>query len=93
MSKYSHSLIRYKTLLLELQIRLIFSPYHITAAATPVLLIIIMADLSVKKGELPLSALSAYSTIPTSRNGPKQFNYFQNIAKVSFSAFALLLLS
>jgi len=45
-----------------------------------------MADLSVKKGELPLSALSAYSTIPTSRNGPKQFNYFQNIAKETNSS-------
>jgi len=31
-----------------------------------------------KKGELPLSAQSAFCAIPTTRSSPKQFTYFNN---------------
>lgn len=42
------------------------------------------ATVSVEKGVLPLSAQSAFSAIPTSRNEPRQLTYFNN-EKVSRS--------
>ena len=36
-----------------------------------------------KKGELPLSAQSAFCAIPTTRSSPKQFTYFNNDKNVS----------
>nr|XP_002128478.1 uncharacterized protein C5orf49 [Ciona intestinalis] len=40
-------------------------------------------DVFVKKGELPLSAQSAYSAIPTSREEARQFTYFNNEKKIT----------
>jgi len=36
-----------------------------------------------QRGQLPLSAQSAYSAVPTRRNTPSQFTYFNNGAKKS----------
>lgn len=39
-------------------------------------------DVFVQKGQLPLSAQSAYSAIPTSREVARQLTYFNNERKV-----------
>ena len=39
-------------------------------------------DVFVQKGQLPLSAQSAFSAVPTSRDGPRQLTYFNNEKKV-----------
>ena len=35
-------------------------------------------DVFVRKGQLPLSAQSSYSAIPTSRDAPRNLTYFNN---------------
>ncbi|CAK8681807.1 cilia- and flagella-associated protein 90-like [Clavelina lepadiformis] len=40
-------------------------------------------DVFVRKGQLPLSAQSSYSAIPTSRDAPRNLTYFNNEKKTS----------
>ena len=39
-------------------------------------------DVFVQKGQLPLSAQSAFSAVPTSRDTPRTLTYFNNEKKV-----------
>ena len=41
-------------------------------------------DVFVQKGQLPLSAQSAFSAVPTSRDTPRQLTYFNNEKKVGY---------
>jgi len=43
-------------------------------------------DVFVQKGQLPLSAQSAFCAIPTSRDASRQFTYFNNERKVGNSS-------